>query len=240
MKNNNDMGDTEKSLNDVENESKFIDDKLEGGTVGDELDLHDKLSEGKKYDRPNSNKVQELVAYVPFQSFVFFLKIVCPFGSSAFKDNPHPDENAILKLGKKLSVDKNQVKFWFQNRRNQAKDRQGTVDGVTEEVFQKDSELWKRRVSYYKSVNNQLGQPARYRNILDMNAFLGGFAANLVNDPVWVMNIVPVEAKVNTLGAIYERELIGTYQSWCEAMSTYPRTYDLIHADSVFTLYENR
>ncbi|XP_055831975.1 probable methyltransferase PMT15 [Solanum dulcamara] len=116
----------------------------------------------------------------------------------------------------------------------------GTVDGVTEEVFQKDSELWKRRVSYYKSVNNQLGQPGRYRNILDMNAFLGGFAANLVNDPVWVMNIVPVEAKVNTLGVIYERGLIGTYQSWCEAMSTYPRTYDLIHADSVFTLYENR
>ncbi|KAH0662037.1 hypothetical protein KY284_026968 [Solanum tuberosum] len=65
-----------------------------------------------------------------------------------------------------------------------------------------------------------------------MNAFLGGFAANLVNDHVWVMNIVPIEAKVNTLGAIYERELIGTYQSWCEAMSTYPRTYDLIHADS--------
>ncbi|KAK6155756.1 hypothetical protein DH2020_010004 [Rehmannia glutinosa] len=26
----------------------------------------------------------------------------------------------------------------------------------------------------------------------------------------------------------------------CEAMSTYPRTYDLIHADSVFTLYKNR
>lgn len=90
----------------------------------------------------------------------------------------------------------------------------GTVDGVTEEVFQKDSELWKRRVTYYKSVNNQLGQPGRYRNILDMNAFLGGFTANLINDPVWVMNIVPVEAKVNTLGVIYERGLIGTYQSW--------------------------
>ncbi|XP_009801988.1 putative methyltransferase PMT15 isoform X1 [Nicotiana tabacum] len=115
----------------------------------------------------------------------------------------------------------------------------GTVNGVTEEDFQKDSQLWKRRVSYYKSVNNQLGQPGQYRNILDMNAFLGGFAANLVDDPVWVMNIAPAEAKVNTLGVIYERGLIGTYQSWCEAMSTYPRTYDLIHADSVFTLYEN-
>ena len=26
----------------------------------------------------------------------------------------------------------------------------------------------------------------------------------------------------------------------CEGMSTYPRTYDLIHADSVFALYKNR
>ncbi|KAK9060901.1 hypothetical protein SSX86_018081 [Deinandra increscens subsp. villosa] len=116
----------------------------------------------------------------------------------------------------------------------------GSIEGVTPETFQEDVILWKKRVSYYKTVNNQLGQPGRYRNLLDMNAFLGGFAASLVKDPLWVMNIVPVEAKVDTLGAIYERGLVGTYQSWCEAMSTYPRTYDLIHADSVFTLYKDR
>ncbi|GAB4858217.1 hypothetical protein Ancab_009613 [Ancistrocladus abbreviatus] len=116
----------------------------------------------------------------------------------------------------------------------------GTIQGVTAEKFKQDSELWKRRVSYYKTTNNQLGQPGRYRNLLDMNANLGGFAAALVDDPLWVMNIVPVEAEINTLGAIYERGLIGTYQSWCEAMSTYPRTYDLIHADSIFTLYQDR
>lgn len=90
----------------------------------------------------------------------------------------------------------------------------GTINGVTPETFQQDLQLWNKRVSYYKNVNNQLGQAGRYRNILDMNAFLGGFAANLIEDPLWVMNIVPVEAKVNTLGAIYERGLIGTYQSW--------------------------
>ncbi|GJU47257.1 probable methyltransferase PMT15 [Tanacetum coccineum] len=47
----------------------------------------------------------------------------------------------------------------------------------------------------------------------------GGFAAALAlsKDPVWVMNVVPVEANVNTLGVIYERGLIGTYQNWCEA-----------------------
>ncbi|KAL9270774.1 putative methyltransferase PMT15 [Drosera capensis] len=64
--------------------------------------------------------------------------------------------------------------------------------------------------------------------------------SQLVEDPVWVMNVMPVEAKVNTLGVIYERGLIGIYHSWCEAMSTYPRTYDFIHADSVFSLYDGR
>ncbi|XP_031116345.1 probable methyltransferase PMT15 [Ipomoea triloba] len=116
----------------------------------------------------------------------------------------------------------------------------GTIEGVNSEIFKQDSQLWKRRVSYYRSVNVQLGKAGRYRNVLDMNGFLGGFAASLIDQPLWVMNVVPVEAKVNTLGVIYERGLIGTYQSWCEAMSTYPRTYDLIHADSIFTLYKDR
>ncbi|KAF7820890.1 putative methyltransferase PMT16 [Senna tora] len=118
--------------------------------------------------------------------------------------------------------------------------QKGTIKGVTSGTFQKDSSLWEKRVSYYKQVNNQLGQSGRYRNLLDMNAYLGGFAAALSKDPVWVMNVVPPQAKLNTLGAIFERGLIGTYHDWCEAMSTYPRTYDLIHADSVFTLYNDR
>ncbi|XP_028806265.1 probable methyltransferase PMT15 [Neltuma alba] len=115
----------------------------------------------------------------------------------------------------------------------------GTIEGISAETFKEDSEVWKKRVSYYKQVNTEIGK-SRYRNFLDMNAYLGGFAAALSKDPVWVMNVVPPQAQVNTLGAIFERGLIGTYHDWCEAMSTYPRTYDLIHADSVFGLYENR
>lgn len=90
----------------------------------------------------------------------------------------------------------------------------GSVKGVTAGSFEKDSQLWRKRVSYYKSIDNKLNQPGRFRNLLDMNANLGGFAASWVDDPVWVMNIVPAEAEVNTLGVIYERGLIGTYQSW--------------------------
>ncbi|CAM8933607.1 unnamed protein product [Rhodiola kirilowii] len=117
--------------------------------------------------------------------------------------------------------------------------KNGLVEGITEEGFTKDSEIWRKRAEHYMKVNSQIGQ-GRYRNILDMNAHLGGFAAALVKVPSWVMNIVPVNVTKNTLGAIYERGLIGTYQDWCEAMSTYPRTYDLIHADSIFSLYNGR
>ncbi|XP_062090244.1 probable methyltransferase PMT15 [Humulus lupulus] len=116
----------------------------------------------------------------------------------------------------------------------------GSLTGITPEIFMENTELWKKRVAYYKNFDSQLAEQGRYRNLLDMNSYLGGFAAALINDPVWVMNVVPVEAETNTLGVIYERGLIGTFQNWCEAMSTYPRTYDFIHADSVFSLYQDR
>jgi hypothetical protein len=51
-------------------------------------------------------------------------------------------------------------------------------------------------------------------NHLDMNANLGGFASSLIKNPVWVMNVVPVQVQVDTLGAIYERGLIGRNHDW--------------------------
>lgn len=86
------------------------------------------------------------------------------------------------------------------------------VPGVAVESYQKDIKLWKKRVTYYKSINRLLGT-TRYRNIMDMNAGLGGFAAALDSSKVWVMNVVPTIAQ-NTLGVIYERGLIGMYHDW--------------------------
>lgn len=118
----------------------------------------------------------------------------------------------------------------------------GSVKGITPRMFQQDTQLWRHRLELYKKLDTGLAERGRYRNILDMNSHLGGFAAALasVGDPVWVMNVVPVEAEVNTLGVIYERGLIGTYQSWCDAMSTYPRTYDFIHGDGVLSMYRDK
>jgi hypothetical protein len=47
-----------------------------------------------------------------------------------------------------------------------------------------------------------------------MNARFGGFAAALVGDPMWVMNMVPTVGNSTNLGVIFERGLIGNYQDW--------------------------
>lgn len=81
------------------------------------------------------------------------------------------------------------------------------------DVFEADARRWARRVAYYKNtLNLKLGTPA-VRNVMDMNAFFGGFAAALVSDLVWVMNVVPPH-KPSTLDVIYDRGLIGVYHDW--------------------------
>ncbi|GAB2274244.1 hypothetical protein Dimus_009009 [Dionaea muscipula] len=115
----------------------------------------------------------------------------------------------------------------------------GSIPGIGAEKFQGEIGLWKERVTHYKRTVGSLAQ-GRYRNIMDMNSYLGGFAAALLKYPVWVMNVVPANSNPDTLGVIYERGLIGTYHDWCEAFSTYPRTYDLIHAGGVFSIYQDR
>ncbi|XP_011025778.1 PREDICTED: probable methyltransferase PMT2 [Populus euphratica] len=115
----------------------------------------------------------------------------------------------------------------------------GSIPGVSVETYQDYNNEWKKHVNAYKKIN-KLIDSGRYRNIMDMNAGLGGFAAALESPKLWVMNVVPTIAERSTLGVIYERGLIGIYHDWCEAFSTYPRTYDLIHASGVFSLYRDK
>jgi len=55
------------------------------------------------------------------------------------------------------------------------------------------------------------------RNVMDMNSFYGGFAAALSGKPVWVMNVIPPSLR-NTLPAIYDRGLIGSFHDWSVAL----------------------
>ncbi|CAH9119904.1 unnamed protein product [Cuscuta europaea] len=115
----------------------------------------------------------------------------------------------------------------------------GLVMGVSVQAYLEDNKKWKKHVNAYKRVNKMIDS-GRYRNIMDMNAELGGFAAQLTSPRQWVMNVIPKIAERNTLGVIYERGMIGIYHDWCEAFSTYPRTYDLLHANDVFSLYKEK
>lgn len=101
-----------------------------------------------------------------------------------------------------------------------------------------DTEHWKAIVD--KSYLNGMGiNWSTIRNVMDMHAIFGSFAAALVDQKVWVMNVVPVYAP-NTLPIIFERGLVGIYHDWCESFGTYPRSYDLLHADHLFSRLKNR
>jgi hypothetical protein len=89
----------------------------------------------------------------------------------------------------------------------------GFVPGFSAQTYEEDNKLWQKHVNAYKKTNGLL-DTGRYRNIMDMNAGLGSFAAVLESPKLWVMNVVPTIADTSTLGVIYERGLIGMYHDW--------------------------
>ncbi|XP_034685470.1 probable methyltransferase PMT3 [Vitis riparia] len=111
--------------------------------------------------------------------------------------------------------------------------------GYSKDIFEKDTEVWMQRVESYWNLLSPKITSDTLRNLMDMKANLGSFAAALKGKDVWVMNVVPEDGP-NTLKLIYDRGLIGTIHNWCEAFSTYPRTYDLLHAWTVFSDIEKK
>ncbi|CAL0319446.1 unnamed protein product [Lupinus luteus] len=104
--------------------------------------------------------------------------------------------------------------------------------------FTADYKHWKNVI--YRSYLNGIGVNwSTVRNVMEMRAVYGGFAAALKNFKVWVMNVVPIDSQ-DTLALIYERGLFGIYHDWCESFSTYPRSYDLLHADALFSNLKGR
>ena len=54
----------------------------------------------------------------------------------------------------------------------------GSVPIFTVETYLEDNKIWKKHVNAYKNIIKIIDS-GRYRNIMDMNAGLGGFAAAL-------------------------------------------------------------
>ncbi|KAL5072021.1 hypothetical protein RYX36_022908 [Vicia faba] len=101
-----------------------------------------------------------------------------------------------------------------------------------------DTNHWNAIVN--KSYLNGMGiNWTNIRNVLDMKSTYGGLAAALSKQNVWVMNVVPIHLS-DTLPIIFERGFFGVYHDWCESFGTYPRTYDLLHADHLFSRLKYR
>ncbi|KAI3767946.1 hypothetical protein L2E82_18375 [Cichorium intybus] len=118
------------------------------------------------------------------------------------------------------------------------KSQMGIYGKPTSNDFKADYEHWKQVVS--KSYMSKLGiNWSNIRNVMDMRAVYGGFAAALKDLKLWVLNVVNIDSP-DTLPIIFERGLFGIYHDWCESFSTYPRTYDLLHADYLFSRLKTR
>ncbi|KAI3793316.1 hypothetical protein L1987_35933 [Smallanthus sonchifolius] len=107
------------------------------------------------------------------------------------------------------------------------------------DLFKAESKYWKEIIDSYVRVLRW--GTFKLRNVMDMRAGYGGFAAALIGNQLdcWVMNVVPVSGP-NTLPIIYDRGLLGVMHDWCEPFDTYPRTYDLLHAAGLFSVEQKR
>lgn len=149
-----------------------------------------------------------------------------------------PMKACILQYSKKMHRERGSGLVPWPKRLTAAPPRLEEIS-ISPEVFHEDTRIWHFRVIGYWEMMKNLIEKNFIRNVMDMNSNLGGFAASLSDRDVWVMNVAPVNSSTK-LKIIYDRGLIGTVHDWCEAFSTYPRTYDLLHAWMVFSEIEER
>ncbi|KAJ9562953.1 hypothetical protein OSB04_008113 [Centaurea solstitialis] len=87
-------------LRDDDYESKSGTDIMEAPS-GDDQDPNQRPNKKKRYHRHTQHQIQEMESF--------------------FKECPHPDDKQRKELGRRLSLEPLQVKFWFQNKRTQMK-----------------------------------------------------------------------------------------------------------------------
>ncbi|KAI6676890.1 hypothetical protein NL676_037686 [Syzygium grande] len=125
------------------------------------------------------------------------------------------------------------------------------LHGVQPDDFFEDLQYWRSSLKNYWSLLTPLifsDHPKRpgdedplppfnmVRNVMDMNAHYGGLNYAFLEEKksVWLMNVVPVGAQ-NTLPLILEQGFAGVLHDWCEPFPTYPRTYDMLHANGLLS-----
>ncbi|KAG0581759.1 hypothetical protein KC19_3G006600 [Ceratodon purpureus] len=105
-----------------------------------------------------------------------------------------------------------------------------------EQVLASDFNYWVYLTDIYVRTFGS-SRVADIRNVLDINAGYGSFAAALAMRtppvPWWVLNVVPVD-QPDRLSVVFDRGLLGLYHDWCEPLDSYARTFDFIHASRFF------
>ncbi|BBM98879.1 protein MpPMT.2 [Marchantia polymorpha subsp. ruderalis] len=112
------------------------------------------------------------------------------------------------------------------------------LERAKDEAYEADLRFWKSNVDVYVTGFGEQ-RVREIRNVLDMNAGYGGFAAavSLLKTAArldwWVLSVAPVDMP-DRLALIFDRGLIGVYHDWCLPFQLHPRSFDLVHASRLY------
>ncbi|KAI3680563.1 hypothetical protein L6452_35336 [Arctium lappa] len=99
---------------------------------GDDQDPNQRPNKKKRYHRHTQHQIQEMEAF--------------------FKDCPHPDDKQRKELGRRLSLEPLQVKFWFQNKRTQVKAQHERYDNT--QLRSENDKLQAENMRYKEALAN--------------------------------------------------------------------------------------
>ncbi|KAI3495224.1 hypothetical protein L1887_37461 [Cichorium endivia] len=118
-------------LKDDDHDSKSGTDIMEAAS-GDDQDPNQHPNKKKRYHRHTQHQIQEMEAF--------------------FKECPHPDDKQRKELGRRLSLEPLQVKFWFQNKRTQMKAQHERFDNT--QLRNENEKLRAENIRYKEALAN--------------------------------------------------------------------------------------
>nr|XP_043619227.1 homeobox-leucine zipper protein MERISTEM L1-like isoform X2 [Erigeron canadensis]XP_043619229.1 homeobox-leucine zipper protein MERISTEM L1-like isoform X2 [Erigeron canadensis] len=119
-------------LKDDDHDSKSGTDIMEAPNSGDDPDPNQHPNKKKRYHRHTQHQIQEMEAF--------------------FKECPHPDDKQRKELGRRLSLEPLQVKFWFQNKRTQMKAQHERLDNT--QLRNENEKLRAENIRYKEALAN--------------------------------------------------------------------------------------
>nr|GEW36610.1 homeobox-leucine zipper protein meristem L1-like [Tanacetum cinerariifolium] len=120
-------------LGDDEHDSKSGTVIMEGAS-GDDQDPKQPPNKKKHYHRHSQHQIQEMEAF--------------------FKECPHPDDKQRRELGRRLTLEPLQVKFWFQNKRTQIKAQHERYDNT--QLRNENDKLRAENIRYKEVLTNAI------------------------------------------------------------------------------------